>query len=227
MVGWKIAATSAAGQAHIRVNGPLAGRLLSGQIDAEGATLSLDGNRMQDFDTFDLGPLTLQRGLTLPTAHLAYKTYGTLNSDKSNVILYPTSYGAHHTDIDWLIGSGRVLDPTRYFIVIPNQLGNGLSTSPSTIRGQNGADTFEEDLVVRARPRRRAGGEDAGDPVGEDCAPVQHLLSAHRPAIGERDVGDAELFPQQSFLGMDVVPMCENGVAARSEGFGQVAWRCR
>ncbi len=88
---------------------------------------------MSDYEIFDLGPLVLQRGLTLPKAHLAYKTYGTLAPDKGNVILYPTSYGAHHTDIDWLIGRGRVLDPDRYFIVIPNQLGNGLSTSPSNL----------------------------------------------------------------------------------------------
>lgn len=88
---------------------------------------------MADYDIFDLGTLTLQRGLTLPKAHLAYKTYGTLAADKANVILYPTSYGAHHSDIDWLIGAGRVLDPERHFIVIPNQLGNGLSTSPSNL----------------------------------------------------------------------------------------------
>lgn len=69
----------------------------------------------------------------MPKAHLAYKTYGTLAPDKSNVILYPSSYGAHHTDIDWLIGRDRVLDPERYFIVIPNQFGNGLSTSPSNL----------------------------------------------------------------------------------------------
>lgn len=88
---------------------------------------------MSGFDTFDLGPLSLQRGLTLPKAHIAYKTYGTLAPDKSNVILYPTSYGAQHMDIDWLIGRGRVLDPERYFIVIPNQFGNGLSSSPSNL----------------------------------------------------------------------------------------------
>jgi homoserine O-acetyltransferase len=88
---------------------------------------------MADHETFDLGPFVLQRGLTLPKAHLAYKTYGTLNADKSNVILYPTSYGAHHTDIDWLIGRGGILDPEHWFIIIPNQLGNGLSTSPSNL----------------------------------------------------------------------------------------------
>jgi homoserine O-acetyltransferase len=86
-----------------------------------------------DYQIFELGALTLQRGLTLPGAHLAYQTYGTLAPDKSNVILYPTSYGAHHTDIEWLIGRQRVLDPERYFIVIPNQFGNGLSTSPSNL----------------------------------------------------------------------------------------------
>jgi 2-keto-4-pentenoate hydratase len=35
------------GQAHIGVSGPLAGRLLSGQVDADGATISLAGNGMR------------------------------------------------------------------------------------------------------------------------------------------------------------------------------------
>ena len=78
---------------------------------------------MADYDVFDLGAVTLQCGLTLPKTQLAYKTYGELLPDKSNVILYPTSYGAHHSDIDWLIGPDHVLDPQRYFIVIPNQFG--------------------------------------------------------------------------------------------------------
>jgi homoserine O-acetyltransferase/O-succinyltransferase len=91
-----------------------------------------------DHELFDLGALTLQRGMTLPNARLAYRTYGTLGADKSNVILYPTSYAAHHTDIDWLIGPERVLDPSRYFIVIANQFGNGLSTSPSNLPEPHG-----------------------------------------------------------------------------------------
>jgi len=109
-----------------------------------------------DYEIFDLGPLTLQRGLTLPKAHVAYKTYGTLAADKSNVILYPTSYGAHHTDIDWLIGSGRVLDPERYFIVIPNQFGNGLSSSPSNLAepfglGRNPVFTHWDNVQAQER----------------------------------------------------------------------------
>jgi 2-keto-4-pentenoate hydratase len=47
VVGWKIAATSANGQAHIHVSGPLAGRLLSGQVFECGATVPSAGNRMR------------------------------------------------------------------------------------------------------------------------------------------------------------------------------------
>lgn len=46
-VGWKIAATSAAGQAHIGVDGPLAGRLLSEFVSAAGTTVSIKNNRMR------------------------------------------------------------------------------------------------------------------------------------------------------------------------------------
>jgi homoserine O-acetyltransferase len=67
----------------------------------------------------------------LRNARLAYKTYGRLNRARRNVIVYPTSYGAQHTDTEWLIRPGCALDPERYFIIIPNFLGNGLSSSPS------------------------------------------------------------------------------------------------
>lgn len=45
--GWKIAATSQAGQNHINVDGPLAGRLLTEKIYADGAEISLTGNHMR------------------------------------------------------------------------------------------------------------------------------------------------------------------------------------
>lgn len=46
VVGWKIAATSAAGQKHIGVDGPLAGPLLADRVLPDGATVSLAGNIM-------------------------------------------------------------------------------------------------------------------------------------------------------------------------------------
>jgi homoserine O-acetyltransferase len=89
-----------------------------------------DGS-MSDYQIFEAGDVVLQSGLTYRGARLAYKTYGTLDAARSNVIVYPTSYGAQHYDTEWLIAAGRALDPTKYFIVIPNMFGNGLSSSPS------------------------------------------------------------------------------------------------
>ena len=84
-----------------------------------------------DYEIFELGDVALQSGMTLRNAFLAYKTYGALNADKNNVIVYPTWYSGQHYDNKWLIGNGMALDPQKYFIIIPNMLGNGLSSSPS------------------------------------------------------------------------------------------------
>lgn len=91
---------------------------------------------------FEIENLTLQRGITLPNAQISYQTYGRLNEDKSNVILYPTSYAAQHFDTEWLIGPGRVLDPDDWFIIIPNMFTNGLSTSPSNMSVPFGPDRY-------------------------------------------------------------------------------------
>lgn len=45
--GWKIAATSTAGQKHIGVAGPLAGRIYAERVLRPGAAVSLTGNRMR------------------------------------------------------------------------------------------------------------------------------------------------------------------------------------
>lgn len=47
VVGWKLAATSLAGQHHIGVSGPLAGRILAGCAHRDGAAVSMAGNRME------------------------------------------------------------------------------------------------------------------------------------------------------------------------------------
>lgn len=46
LFGWKIAATSLMGQAHIGVDGPLAGRILAERVVADGGTVPPAANRM-------------------------------------------------------------------------------------------------------------------------------------------------------------------------------------
>jgi homoserine O-acetyltransferase len=80
---------------------------------------------------FDAGPLTLRSGEVLADARLAYTVHGVLNDAGDNAILLPTFYGGTHREVTYLIGPERALDPTRYCIVVPNLLGNGVSSSPS------------------------------------------------------------------------------------------------
>lgn len=87
----------------------------------------------RDHDIFEVANFRLQQGDVLACARLAYKTYGTLNATRSNAILFPTWYSSQHPQNDWLIGENKALDPRKWFIVVPNLLGNGLSSSPSNI----------------------------------------------------------------------------------------------
>jgi homoserine O-acetyltransferase/O-succinyltransferase len=86
---------------------------------------------MNDYEMFELGDVVLQSGITLRQAKIAYKTYGSLAPSRDNVIVMPTFYSGQHVDNEPMIGRGRALDPGRYFVIMPNMFGNGLSSSPS------------------------------------------------------------------------------------------------
>ena len=95
-----------------------------------------------DYEIYKLGDVQLSTGQTLRDAKLAYKTYGTLKEDKSNAVVYPTWYSGQHYDNEWLIGEGMTLDLSKYFIIVPNMPGNGLSSSPSNTRPPHDGGRF-------------------------------------------------------------------------------------
>ncbi|MEJ1978518.1 MAG: hypothetical protein WDN49_22800 [Acetobacteraceae bacterium] len=112
---------------------------------------------------FTLGDVTLQSGATLPDAVLSWKTHGTLAPGRDNVIVYPTSYGAQHPDLEWLIGPDGILDPTRWFIIMPDMFANGLSSSPSNTPDWPGLVTSWDNVHAQRRllsgaVRRGSGG---------------------------------------------------------------------
>jgi homoserine O-acetyltransferase len=81
--------------------------------------------------TYCMGDLKLENSEALKDFCISYVTHGTLNANKSNVILMVTAIGGNHHRIDYLIGPGRALDPSKYFIIATDAIGNGLTTSPS------------------------------------------------------------------------------------------------
>ena len=86
----------------------------------------------------NLGNYRLENGQVIRNCRLAYRTFGVLNSDKSNVVLFPTWLaGTTQELIDLgLIGPGKMADSSKYFIVAVDSFGNGISSSPSNSRHQ-------------------------------------------------------------------------------------------
>ena len=84
-----------------------------------------------DIQRYQLGDVELLSGKILPSAELAYCTYGDLNLVKGNVVLLPTFYTGSHLRNKGFFGADRAIDPSRHFIVSVNMFGNGWSSSPS------------------------------------------------------------------------------------------------
>ena len=99
-----------------------------------------------------IGDLLLESGETLRNCEVGYRTAGTLNADKSNVIIFLTWFTGTSGDLlkYELIGPGKLADTDRYFVIAIDALGNGVSSSPSTSIRQPGAqfpDISIDDMV--------------------------------------------------------------------------------
>lgn len=83
------------------------------------------------YNLYDIGTLELEEGGAIPNCQLAVATHGTLNAAKDNAILVPTWYSGTSKIMEQVyIGGGHALNPAKYFIIVVNQIGSGLSTSP-------------------------------------------------------------------------------------------------
>ena len=100
---------------------------------------------------YALGDYTLQSGDVIRDASIVYKTYGTVSPAKDNVILYPTSYSATHAELEWLIGAKGILDSSRWFVIIPNMFGSGLSSSPSNTANYPALVTSTDNVHAQRR----------------------------------------------------------------------------
>lgn len=96
---------------------------------------------MPDLGNFEIPGFVTQSGFTL-NVNIAYKTFGKLAPDGANAIVIPTFYGGRHTETEYMVAAGRAIDTSRYFVIIPNMLGNGLSTSPSNTPAPYGRGGF-------------------------------------------------------------------------------------
>ena len=85
----------------------------------------------------ELGNFKLVSGESIYKCKVGYRTFGNLNADKSNAVLYPTWFGGKSENLVNLIGSGKLADTDKYFVIAVDALGNGVSSSPSNCEYQS------------------------------------------------------------------------------------------
>jgi homoserine O-acetyltransferase/O-succinyltransferase len=106
--------------------------------------------------TFDDG-IALECGTTLRHHSVAYRTYGTLNAERSNAVLIchaltGDQYVAEDHPItgkpgwwDGVVGPGRPIDTNRFFVICPNVLGGCMgSTGPLSNRELRDGTVLDE-----------------------------------------------------------------------------------
>jgi len=114
-------------------------------------------------------PLKLDAGVALSPFQIAYKTYGTLNAERSNAVLVCHALtGDQHVanqhpvtkKAGWwetMVGPGKAIDTERYFVISPNVIGACMgSTGPASINSETGKPWGLSFPVITIRDMVRA-----------------------------------------------------------------------
>jgi homoserine O-acetyltransferase len=140
-------------------------------LPVTGAWMPGDPIGRRQFFTFARGhPFALDTGVTLPEVTLAYETWGELDASASNAVLLCHAWtgdshaagpadDSHPTPGWWegMIGPGRAIDTSRYFVVCPNVLGGCQgSTGPASPHPDDGRPYGSRFPVVTVRDMVRA-----------------------------------------------------------------------
>ena len=88
----------------------------------------------------DLGVCKLTGGQQIENCRLGYRTWGKLNAQRSNAVLIPTWFSGTSANLVHAIRPKGLVDPARYFVIVVDSLGDGVSSSPSNSATQHGPD---------------------------------------------------------------------------------------
>jgi homoserine O-acetyltransferase len=157
-------------------------------------------------------PLKLDAGVSLSPFQIAYKTYGTLNADRSNAVLVCHALtGDQHVASthpvtgkpgwwETLVGKGKPIDTDRYFIVCPNVMGGCMGTTgPASINPATGKPWGLEFPVITIRDMVRA------QAMLLDELKIDTLFAAVGGSMGSMQVLQwAASYPQRVFAALPI-----------------------
>lgn len=106
------------------------------------------------------GNFSLESGAFLTNAKVAYRTFGQLNADQTNVVWVCHALTADTNPTDWwsgLVGKGSLIDSDVYFIVCANILGSCYgSTGPKAFNPATGERYLREFPLITIRDIAKA-----------------------------------------------------------------------
>jgi len=84
-----------------------------------------------------LGDYRLESGAVIYDLKIGYRTFGTINTDRSNIVLCFTWAGGRTSQLNLKPSDeGKLIDTNKYFVVAIDALSNGVSSSPSNSKRQ-------------------------------------------------------------------------------------------
>lgn len=86
----------------------------------------------------NLGDFPLENKQVISDCRVAFRTFGEINADSSNIVLFPTWFGGTTRSVANFVGPGKIVDSSKYFVIIVGAFGNGESSSPSNSIAQAG-----------------------------------------------------------------------------------------
>jgi homoserine O-acetyltransferase/O-succinyltransferase len=125
--------------------------------------------------TYPMGDLKLESGDVIRDFAISYVTHGTLNAKKSNAILMVTALTGNHHRLDFLIGPGKALDTTKYFVIATDAIGNGLTTSPSNSKAHPRMQFPKFAMRDMVESQRR---------LLKDKLGIEHVVAVVGPSMG-------------------------------------------
>ena len=90
----------------------------------------------QELRFASLGDLRLESGETIRDCRIGYRTLGSLSENGSNAVLFPTWFTGTTANLVALVGPGKLVDPSKHYVILVDAIGNGVSTSPSNSKAQ-------------------------------------------------------------------------------------------
>jgi homoserine O-acetyltransferase len=88
----------------------------------------------------NLGRCTLDSGKWIEPCLVTYRTFGRLNADHTNAVLFPSWYNGRSEDLAQFFGPDKLVNTSLFFGIAVDALADGISSSPSNSTTQHGAN---------------------------------------------------------------------------------------